>query len=209
MLFPFFSQIQDTALACLPVLFSLRHFADRSPGSSGGGGGTRTLHSLLCDTLVQIRLHPPLFYMTAVQLNQPFFSSMANYSLFNTNPSKTKVSWDLIQPNIIHVQLWVSCFIYLFLRQEIDCKDKPEFIPKFARRCLITFHIIPFILFFYFPEDRRKLSEEAIVNSHWQFIFHFHFFSKGWLHASQTSISWTKSCQNCHIFRSPNISHHH
>lgn len=65
----------------------------------------RYTNSLLCDTLVQIRLHPPLFYMTAVQLNQPFFSSMANYSLFNTNPSKTKVSWDLIQPNIIHVQL--------------------------------------------------------------------------------------------------------
>lgn len=93
-------------LAGLPLLFFLRHFADRIPGTSGGGGGTRTLHkqSPLGHTCSDQTPSTSALY-DGSSPKSTFFSSMANYSLLNTNPSKTKVFWDLIQPSLTHVQL--------------------------------------------------------------------------------------------------------
>lgn len=78
-------------------------------GAESGQQLNTTRH--LQDTLVQIRLHPPLFYMKALQLNQPFFSDMANHSLFNTNPNDPKFSWVLIQPNVINSDSHIMTFV--------------------------------------------------------------------------------------------------
>lgn len=190
MLLPFSFHIQDKVLPCFPVF--LRHFAERGP-ASWGGGWARTLHRLAPSghTCPDQTPSTSVLYEGG-SAKSTFFSNTANYSLFNTNPNDTKVSWDLIRPNTFHVQLWVSHIMMFVSKARSQLQRHTRTYPEICKQ---LFNFISFILVFYFPEDTNKLYKE-VIDIHWQFIFHWLFSMKDdFFYPSPTSINSTKTYQ--------------